>query len=510
MGGPVGLLSQARSRAQRVMAGLRAPYPGAGGLVGTELTEPSVGTSGSSGGAAVMGTSARPDGTERRRLPRTIGAESAPTPAASVAHTFALAQNSSFNGGMSGTVPSAAGGGAIHMPSSLFAYHALQGGGQGGAAVMPSAGQPAAYSGGGVSLGGAGGVGPQGVAAGPGAANPHALHPGVSQAAMAQHAQLAALGGYNGYPAMQAVYGASPGLHVAPSMTSPYGYTLVGMPGAADPRQVYGSFGVGHPMVMAQGRPHGYSVVPAAAHSGVAAHAPQHVTTGGPVAPGGMSELLDGGEVRFRRRAINSARRNRDKTSKFVGVGWNPGTSKWQARITIDSKTAYLGYFNDARSAAAAYDAKCVLIGRPPANGTTAEEQARASALTAKVKRRGATSLDSAEAAARERRLAASRTRETKTSKAAQRSGSARSARAARGNSSSSPASNGSAREQSRLGSLVAAVTAAAESAASGGAAGGEHTSTEDVRSVRGASPGSAADDDAAGEKNAKRARVEN
>jgi len=43
-------------------------------------------------------------------------------------------------------------------------------------------------------------------------------------------------------------------------------------------------------------------------------------------------------------------------TSRFKGVGWASKSSKWQARIKKDGKEANLGYFDDERDAARAYN----------------------------------------------------------------------------------------------------------------------------------------------------------
>lgn len=43
-------------------------------------------------------------------------------------------------------------------------------------------------------------------------------------------------------------------------------------------------------------------------------------------------------------------------TSKFKGVGWRKDQNKWQARIRVNKKLRFLGFFIDESEAAKAYD----------------------------------------------------------------------------------------------------------------------------------------------------------
>lgn len=43
-------------------------------------------------------------------------------------------------------------------------------------------------------------------------------------------------------------------------------------------------------------------------------------------------------------------------SSKFKGVSWDKAYEKWRARITFENKLKHLGYFDDEREAALAYD----------------------------------------------------------------------------------------------------------------------------------------------------------
>lgn len=62
--------------------------------------------------------------------------------------------------------------------------------------------------------------------------------------------------------------------------------------------------------------------------------------------------------VRWVTNQQNSMNRGSDKnsSSKYKGVCWNKGTSKWQANIQKDGKLCHLGLFTDERDAAVAYN----------------------------------------------------------------------------------------------------------------------------------------------------------
>lgn len=48
-------------------------------------------------------------------------------------------------------------------------------------------------------------------------------------------------------------------------------------------------------------------------------------------------------------------RKHRDNTSGYKGVGWHKYHKKWSAQIGVDGKVVYLGYFDTAELAYAAY-----------------------------------------------------------------------------------------------------------------------------------------------------------
>jgi len=52
-------------------------------------------------------------------------------------------------------------------------------------------------------------------------------------------------------------------------------------------------------------------------------------------------------------------------TSRFKGVTWHKGDSRWQARIQTAKKLTFLGAFGDEHEAARAYDVAAVELGRP-------------------------------------------------------------------------------------------------------------------------------------------------
>lgn len=52
----------------------------------------------------------------------------------------------------------------------------------------------------------------------------------------------------------------------------------------------------------------------------------------------------------------NRCRKNKNNTSGFRGVFWAAHAKLWRAKIKVDRKTVYLGYFKDKTQAAVAYN----------------------------------------------------------------------------------------------------------------------------------------------------------
>ena len=52
------------------------------------------------------------------------------------------------------------------------------------------------------------------------------------------------------------------------------------------------------------------------------------------------------------------------RASKYIGVNWNKGRKKWEAKITINGKRKSLGYYQDENEAARTYDEQAALLNR--------------------------------------------------------------------------------------------------------------------------------------------------
>ena len=58
------------------------------------------------------------------------------------------------------------------------------------------------------------------------------------------------------------------------------------------------------------------------------------------------------------------------KSSKFRGVSWSKSHSQWQAMIRVAGKLEHLGYFDDEKEAARAFDTRAADLGRPTNTST--------------------------------------------------------------------------------------------------------------------------------------------
>jgi hypothetical protein len=61
-------------------------------------------------------------------------------------------------------------------------------------------------------------------------------------------------------------------------------------------------------------------------------------------------------EVTSKQNNMNRSKTSNSTTSVYKGVHWVTRRSKWQAKIFVDGKDKFLGYFHDEKEAAIAYN----------------------------------------------------------------------------------------------------------------------------------------------------------
>jgi len=79
----------------------------------------------------------------------------------------------------------------------------------------------------------------------------------------------------------------------------------------------------------------------------------------------------------------NADKRKNGATSKHKGVSWNKNERKWEARLKLNGKHLFLGYFNNEDDAGQAYNDKVIQLGFEEVSvmNDTPQERARALSL---------------------------------------------------------------------------------------------------------------------------------
>jgi hypothetical protein len=68
----------------------------------------------------------------------------------------------------------------------------------------------------------------------------------------------------------------------------------------------------------------------------------------------------DGDPFNNQKHNLIPRKKHKNSTSKYVGVSWNKHHKKWLATISKNKKRYDLGYFNDEKEAAIAYNFKAI------------------------------------------------------------------------------------------------------------------------------------------------------
>lgn len=67
-------------------------------------------------------------------------------------------------------------------------------------------------------------------------------------------------------------------------------------------------------------------------------------------------------EVTTNRKNVSHSIKNKERSSKFIGVSWNKFAKKWSAKIRVDGKYKHIGYFKSEFAASFAYRKELSLI----------------------------------------------------------------------------------------------------------------------------------------------------
>lgn len=67
-------------------------------------------------------------------------------------------------------------------------------------------------------------------------------------------------------------------------------------------------------------------------------------------------------EITSNRKNVSHSIKNKERSSKFIGVSWNKFAKKWSAKIRVNGKYKHIGYFKSEFEASFAYRKELLLI----------------------------------------------------------------------------------------------------------------------------------------------------